>query len=91
MKDAGRIIETAWELYDCQHVVIQPTLMSPEELQEGERWAWREAYKFSSISRRLAGSRCFLEGSVLSNLTYRKYAYSLPRFTKKEMLDNSDI
>jgi len=91
MENAGRIIERNWELYDCQHVVIQPKLMSPEELQEGERWAWREVYKPSSIAHRLSGSKCFLGVSLLSNFTYRTYAYNLPRFTKKEMLDNSDI
>lgn len=85
MKEEGRIIEDNWLLYDCQHVVIKPKNMTAEELQEGHYWAWREAYKYSSIIKRLAGARSFLEVMPFSNLAYRKYGRNLPKYTKGTM------
>jgi radical SAM superfamily enzyme YgiQ (UPF0313 family) len=49
----GRILTRDWELYDGQHVVFQPKQMSVEELQRGHERAWKKAYQWSSITRRL--------------------------------------
>ena len=86
MKKEGRIIEDNWMFFDCQHVVIKPKQMTVEELQRGHYWAWREAYKFSSIIKRLAGARCFLEMTILANFAYRRYGRRLPFFDKKTTL-----
>ncbi len=40
----GRVLTHDWHLYDAQHVVIQPQLMSPAELQEGIARAFRRFY-----------------------------------------------
>lgn len=45
MKEANRIIEDNWAMYDCSHVVIQPANMTPEELQEGFYRTCNEVYK----------------------------------------------
>lgn len=91
MKEEGRIIEDNWLFYDCQHVVIKPKNMTAEELQQGHFRAWREAYKYSSIVKRIAGARAFLEVIPFSNLAYRRYGRSLPSYTREKILDNSDI
>jgi radical SAM superfamily enzyme YgiQ (UPF0313 family) len=76
----GRILTRNWELYDAQHVVFQPAHMSPEELQRGAGHAWRFAYSYRSIARRLAGAAAPLPVALVTNLGYRFYAHNLNRF-----------
>lgn len=76
----GRILTTDWELYDGQHVVYQPSQMSPQELLSGVERAWKQAYSWGNIARRLAGSRRLLLKSLAANLGYRFYGYNLDRF-----------
>jgi radical SAM superfamily enzyme YgiQ (UPF0313 family) len=73
----GRILTRNWELYDGQHVVFQPALMSPAELQQGHERAWRAVYSYRSIAKRLASSRTQLPIAVMANLGYRFYARHL--------------
>jgi radical SAM superfamily enzyme YgiQ (UPF0313 family) len=73
----GRILTKDWELYDGQHVVFRPQMMTAEELQNGHERAWRSAYSYSSIARRLNGSRTQTPIAVMANLGYRYYAYHL--------------
>jgi radical SAM superfamily enzyme YgiQ (UPF0313 family) len=73
----GRILTRNWELYDGQHVVFRPRLMSSRELQEGHERAWRSVYSWRSIARRLAGSRTQLPLALMANLGYRYYARHL--------------
>ena len=50
--DAERRITTRnWDLYDTRHVVYRPARLKPEELKAGYDWAYREFYRWSSISR----------------------------------------
>jgi radical SAM superfamily enzyme YgiQ (UPF0313 family) len=86
-----RIIERNWAMYDVEHCVYKPALMTPEQLEEGTAWAWEETYKLSSIARRLAP---FIRDAWLSlplNFGYRGYADKFRKFTKEIMCDNSDI
>lgn len=53
MQKEGRIIDQNWRHYDTSHVVFQPARMSPEVLQKGRNWAWKEFYSLSSAFRRL--------------------------------------
>ena len=76
----GRILTRDWELYDGQHVVFQPAHMSPEELQRGLELAWRTAYSWRSIARRLRRSPAPLGVAVGANLGYRHYGRNLHRF-----------
>lgn len=49
----GRILHRKWELYDREHVVFRPQLMTPEELDEGTFWAYEKTYSLTSIGRRM--------------------------------------
>ncbi|HWI60926.1 MAG TPA: radical SAM protein [Symbiobacteriaceae bacterium] len=80
LKEEGRILTEDWSLYDAQHVVFQPASMTPDELWRGHEWAWKETYKFGSITRRLMGSRTQPLVAMATNLGYRFYAHNLHRF-----------
>lgn len=76
----GRILSRDWEQYDGQHVVFQPARMTPSELQSSIEAAWRHAYSWSSIVRRLRHSAAPFHVAVATNLGYRHYAHNLSRF-----------
>jgi radical SAM superfamily enzyme YgiQ (UPF0313 family) len=76
----GRILTRNWELYDAQHVVFQPRHMSPQELASGVEAAWKHAYGYRSIWRRLRHSPAPWPVRIGSNLGYRFYANNLSRF-----------
>jgi radical SAM superfamily enzyme YgiQ (UPF0313 family) len=80
LKAEGRITTENWSLYDGQHVVFEPKLMSPSDLLERTRRAWKKTYSYRSIVRRLAGSRTRLPISIPANLGYRFYANHLDTF-----------
>lgn len=48
----GRILHTDWSRYDSRHVVFRPSLMTPEELQDGFRKVIRAIYSFDAIYER---------------------------------------
>jgi radical SAM superfamily enzyme YgiQ (UPF0313 family) len=81
MEAEGRLLHKNWSLYDVEHVVFQPKRMSPERLQQGLEWAWKQSYSWRSIATRILGSRCvpFLSASL--NFGYRHYAWNLPKKT----------
>ena len=76
----GRILTKNWELYDAQHVVFQPKHMSVQQLQEGIEAAWKHAYSWNSIWRRLRHSPAPWPVRIGTNLGYRFYANNLSRF-----------
>ena len=76
----NRILSKDWELYDGQHVVFEPLHMSVAELQAGHERAWKYAYRYRSIARRLLRSRTQLPIAVMANIGYRFYAHHLHRF-----------
>ena len=80
LKAEGRILTYNWELYDAQHVVFQPKHMSVEELQNGIESAWKYAYSFPSIVRRIGRSPAPWPVRIGTNLGYRFYAHNLSRF-----------
>jgi radical SAM superfamily enzyme YgiQ (UPF0313 family) len=73
----GRILTRNWEMYDGQHVVHLPKLMSPRQLQEGHERAWKAVYARRAIVRRLAKARVQLPIAIAANLGYRFYAHHL--------------
>ena len=78
----GRLLHKNWTLYDVEHVVFQPKQMSPERLQEGLEWTWRQSYSWRSIGRRLLGAPwSILPLWVSLNLGYRYYAHHLQEKT----------
>ncbi len=76
----GRILTKNWELYDGQHVVFRPTKLSIQELQDGTELAWKHAYSFRSIARRIRHSPAPWPVKLGTNLGYRFYAHNLSRF-----------
>lgn len=76
----GRILTRNWELYDAQHVVFQPRHMSVRELQLGVEAAWKHAYSYRSIWRRVRHSPAPWPVRLGTNLGYRFYAHNLSRF-----------
>ena len=76
----GRILTKNWELYDGQHVVFRPAKLSVEELQLGAEAAWKHAYSFRSIVRRISHSPAPWPVKLGTNLGYRFYAHNLSRF-----------
>lgn len=80
LENEGRILTKDWELYDGQHVVFQPARMNVEELQRGTEKAWRHAYSYGSMLRRLRGSPAPWPILIGANLGYRFYARNLKRF-----------
>ena len=80
LESEGRILTCNWELYDGQHVVFQPARMTVEQLQRGIETAWKHAYSFPSIVKRLSASPSPLPVRIGTNLGYRFYAHNLHRF-----------
>lgn len=76
----GRILTRNWELYDAQHVVFRPARMSVQELRRGHEYAWRAAYSWGAMGRRLLRSRTRTATAIPANLGYRYYAHRLDRF-----------
>jgi radical SAM superfamily enzyme YgiQ (UPF0313 family) len=74
----GRLLHRRWDLYDVEHVVFRPKQMSPERLQEGLEWTWRQSYRWRSILARLGGAPWSILPLWLSlNFGYRYYAHHL--------------
>jgi radical SAM superfamily enzyme YgiQ (UPF0313 family) len=80
LKAEGRILTEDWSLYDGQHVVFRPANMTVKQLYEGTEMAWKYAYSFQSIWRRLAGSRREPLIAIAANMGYRFYAHNLHKF-----------
>ena len=76
----NRILTKNWELYDGQHAVFRPARMSVQELQQGVEVAWKHAYSFRSIARRISHSPAPWPVKLGTNLGYRFYAHHLSRF-----------
>jgi radical SAM superfamily enzyme YgiQ (UPF0313 family) len=82
----GRLLHKNWSLYDVEHVVFQPKQMSPERLQEGLEWSWRQSYGWRSLAERFRGAPwSILPLWVSLNLGYRYYARHLPQKTGPEI------
>ena len=68
-----RIIDRDLRHYNTAHAVFSPRRMTPEQLEDGYRWVYRQFYSWANIARRwpLASSQvvAFLE----FNLLYRKF------------------
>jgi radical SAM superfamily enzyme YgiQ (UPF0313 family) len=74
----GRIFDKDWSKYDFRHVVFKPSLMTPEDLQEGSDRVIKEFYSVSSILSRLLhnsskwGLRNTLSYGLPLNLAYKQ-------------------
>jgi radical SAM superfamily enzyme YgiQ (UPF0313 family) len=79
----GRILSFNWNDYDTMHVVIRPALMSPAELYDGFKWAYKETFRLRHIVRRLSKPTINSGINFVGNLAYRIFVrrlYHDPRF-----------
>lgn len=75
----GRLLHKDWSLYDGQHVVFQPALMTARDLQYGIEHTWKKTYSYRGILRRLWKGNLFWT-ALTANLGYRFYAHRLHQF-----------
>jgi radical SAM superfamily enzyme YgiQ (UPF0313 family) len=67
-----RLLHRNWNLYDTGHVVFRPRHMTPEQLQEGYEWCYREMFSHRSIwARRPTDSAAVLPYLAMSYLYKR--------------------
>lgn len=76
LKAQNRILHEHWHYYDTQHVVFRPARMTPEELYEGFRRAYRQTFTRRAIVRHTLSSPHPLI-SFLGNTAYRLYTNKL--------------
>jgi len=85
LEEENRILSYDWGDYDTMHVVFQPEKMTPVELYEGFRWAYRETFKMHSICKRTLSAGRNFHISFIGNLTYRTFVKRLNRLKGFEM------
>ena len=51
MVEEDRIVSNNWDLYDTRHVVYKTTKVSPQQLEDGYWWSYKEFYKWSNIMK----------------------------------------
>lgn len=79
LEQQGRILSRDWSDYDTMHVVFRPEQMTPVELFEGFRRAYRETFSWSRILRRVARAGRRLPVALGGNLAYRIFSRRLDR------------
>ena len=80
LESEGRILTKNWELYDAQHVVFQPKLMTPAELYAGHETAWKYTYSYGAMATRYLKSRIQTPVWWVANMGYRFYSHHLQDF-----------
>jgi radical SAM superfamily enzyme YgiQ (UPF0313 family) len=73
----NRILSYNWGLYDTMHVVYQPKQLSPVELYEGFRGAYRKTFKINNILQRTLSAGTRFPIAFMGNLTYRAFVKRL--------------
>ena len=80
LETEGRILTKNWELYDAQHVVFQPKLMTPAQLYAGHEQAWKHTYSYTAMATRFLKSRIQAPVWWVANIGYRFYSHHLHDF-----------
>lgn len=73
LKTERRILHYDWKYYDTQHVVFMPNKMSPQELDEGFKWAYKHTFSVKSSLKRTWGSGKNFPIAFIGNLAYKLY------------------
>jgi radical SAM superfamily enzyme YgiQ (UPF0313 family) len=71
----GRLTVHDWDRYDTRHAVFRPARMSPEELEHGYHWAYREFYRWKSIVRGASA-----HGEIMAGLRHLAYSAGWKKF-----------
>ncbi len=79
LKSEKRLLHEQWHHYDTQHVVFQPSQMTPKELDDGFKQAWNRTFSLKSITHRTLrrSKNCVI--SFVGNCAYRMYINRLNR------------
>ncbi|WP_427365864.1 B12-binding domain-containing radical SAM protein [Candidatus Caldatribacterium saccharofermentans] len=88
LRAQGRIFSFDWSKYDFAHVVYQPAKMTPQELQEGYNFVFREFYSLPRIARRLLRNWRYLHYFLPASLYYHwvaSHPKSLPQEGKRPL------
>ncbi len=85
LEEEGRILSYDWGDYDTMHVVYRPKQMSPVELYEGFRWAYRETFRMHRILKRTLASGRNFPITFVGNLAYKVFVKRLYRQKGFEM------
>ncbi len=87
MKKEGRILTYDWSKYDTGHVVFQPKQLTPEELEAGYRWVYRELYSWPNILRRLPTRNLrYAARSLIFNIALKKMNWVWDLLKKMNLL-----
>ncbi|MDA8216145.1 MAG: radical SAM protein [Dehalococcoidales bacterium] len=82
MERDGRLLTKNWDDYREDRVVFQPKLVSPQRLQEGHDWAWREFYSLGSIFQRVGPFHTYSPLLWAVNFMYRSDPVSKAFFNR---------
>lgn len=77
LKSESRLLHQNWQFYDTQHVVIVPDNMSPQELDEGFKKAFRDTFRVKNIMRRMKAAKKNHLISFVGNMAYKSYIRKL--------------
>lgn len=73
LKKENRLLHENWKHYDTQHVVFRPKNMTPEQLDEGFKWAYKKTFEILSTFKRTIVSGRNFSITFAGNLAYRIY------------------
>ncbi|MGE5073640.1 MAG: B12-binding domain-containing radical SAM protein [Anaerolineae bacterium] len=75
MQADGRITHSNWDLYDTRHCVFTPAHLTPSQLEEGYRRAYRNFYRWSNLYRSASA-----HDSLQGRLRHLAYAGAWKKF-----------
>ncbi len=73
LKKEDRLLHTWWHHYDTQHVVFRPANMTPQELDEGFKWAYKKTFQLPSVLKRTLATGRNFPITFGGNLAYNIY------------------
>ncbi len=85
MEEQGRIIDHDWSKYNGGYTVFQPKLMSPEALEEGYYWTYKQFYSMRSMFKRIAEPSVEMVYKLALNLAYKRMIKRFPDGDLPEM------
>lgn len=90
LKEEGRIFEDNSKKFNGQYATYAPKNMTPEELNEGLRWIWKEFFSKKSIKTRLGDhlkNTNFMGGDNYGNLSTSEVMVALNMAFKAAVVD----
>jgi len=82
LAQTGRIVTQDWALYDANHVVFKPAILTADQLLDGYYRVFKEVYSLPSICKRLWGTTSWKNLFYPMNFGFRQSVYRLARSVK---------